>query len=130
MRQQANTYEELEFDSSDNRLLTAIKAASDKKATDIVALQLTEIASFTDYFIICSGTSSRQVQAIADEVTEKLRRIGTRPLNIEGYKVGEWILMDYGDFIIHIFSETARRFYDLERLWRDARRVKIPEELS
>jgi ribosome-associated protein len=104
---------------------TAVRAAEEKKAQDVVVLRLAEITSFTDYFIICSGASPRQVQAVADEVTEQLKRRGTRPLNTEGYANAEWILIDYGPFIVHVFSETARRFYDLERLWRDAERVAV-----
>lgn len=104
---------------------TAVRAAEEKKAQDLVVLQLAEITSFTDYFIICSGTSSRQVQAIADEVTGQLKKRGVRALQTEGYANAEWILVDYGPFVVHIFSDTARRFYDLERLWRDAERIKV-----
>jgi len=103
----------------------AVQAAEDKKAQEIVVLKLAEITSFTDYFIICSGTSSRQVQAIADAVTEQLKKRGVRPLQIEGFANAEWILIDYGPFVVHVFSATSRRFYDLERLWRDAERVEI-----
>ena len=106
----------------------AARAAADKKATDLVALDLREVASFTDYFVICSGANARQVQAISNSVEEQLRNARKRPLHIEGYSTGEWILLDYGDFIVHVFSNAARRFYDLERLWRDAGRVKLPEE--
>ena len=106
----------------------AVRAAAEKKATDIVALDLRQVASFTEYFLICSGGNSRQVQAISNSVEEELRKARKRPLHIEGYSTGEWILLDYGDFIVHIFSNTARRFYDLERLWRDAGRVKLLEE--
>jgi ribosome-associated protein len=103
----------------------AAKAASDKKAFNIVALDLRRVASFTDYFVICTGTSTRQLQTIADTVEEELRKAGRRPLHIEGYSTAEWILLDYGDFIVHAFSETSRSFYDLERLWRDAEQVKL-----
>ncbi|MCA1590763.1 MAG: ribosome silencing factor [Acidobacteria bacterium] len=89
-----------------------------------------EIASFTEFFIIASGTNQRQVQAIADEVTERLKKdLGTRVVRVEGYSTAEWVLLDYGDFVVHIFDRGARGFYDLERLWRDARRVALPEEL-
>jgi ribosome-associated protein len=106
----------------------AAKAAGEKKATEIVGLDLREVASFTEYFLICTGANTRQVQAISNSVEEELRKAGKRPLHIEGYSTGEWILLDYGDFIMHVFSNSSRRFYDLERLWRDAGPVKLPEE--
>ncbi|MFN7949517.1 MAG: ribosome silencing factor [Blastocatellia bacterium] len=106
---------------------TAALAADSKKATGIVTLRLVEITSFTDYFVICSGSSSRQVQAIADEVTDKLRERGVRPMNTEGYSNAEWVLIDYGAFVVHVFSNTSRQFYDLERLWRDAERIEFPD---
>ena len=106
----------------------AAKAAGEKKATEIVALDLREVASFTEYFVICTGANTRQVQAISNSVEVELRKAGKRPLHIEGYSTGEWILLDYGDFIMHVFSNSSRRFYDLERLWRDAGPVKLPEE--
>ena len=106
----------------------AARAAEEKKATEIVALDLREVASFTEYFVICTGANTRQVQAISNSVEEELRKAGKRPLHIEGYSTGEWILLDYGDFIMHVFSNSSRRFYDLERLWRDAGPVKLPEE--
>lgn len=111
-------------------LRTAVEAASAKKAERIVVLDLRRIASFTDYFVICSGTSSRQVQAIADEIVEKLKAEGTRPLHVEGYAVAAWILLDYGDLVVHVFEQRARDFYDLERLWRDARLVSLPETVG
>ncbi len=104
-------------------LKIALKAADDKKASDLVVLDITEIASFANYFLICSGDSSRQIQAIADEVEQKLRTFGLRPSHIEGYRNAEWILMDYFDIVVHIFSKKARAFYDLERLWRDGKRL-------
>ena len=103
----------------------AAAAAADKKAADLVILDLREIASFTEYFLICSGTNQRQVQAIADAIDERLRKEKKRPMHIEGYNAAEWILLDYGDFIVHVFSATSRRFYDLERLWRDAKRIEV-----
>jgi ribosome-associated protein len=106
-------------------LRTAVHAAGGKKAERIVVLDLRGIASFTDYFVICSGTSARQVQAIADEIVEKLKAEGTRPLHIEGYAVATWILIDYGDLVVHVFEQQAREFYDLERLWRDAPMVPV-----
>jgi ribosome-associated protein len=113
----------------DERICTALRAASDKKALDLVVLDLREIASFTDYFLITSGTNVRQVQAIADEVVEQLKKQGTRAARVEGYNTAEWVLVDYGDFILHVFEDKARHFYDLERLWRDAARVPLPLEL-
>ncbi len=119
---------------SDEELLeyvhAAVQAADDKKALDITTLRLIDLTSFTDYFVICSGNSTRQVQAIADEVTDQLRQRGVRPMNTEGYGTAEWILMDYGAFIVHIFTGNSRRFYDLERLWRDAERVDFPESAT
>ncbi len=83
-----------------------------------------EATSFADYFLVCTGANSRQIQAIADEIQEELRNLGEYPLSIEGYTNAEWVLVDYGDFLVHIFSQKARVFYDLERLWRDAKPVK------
>jgi ribosome-associated protein len=106
----------------------AARTASDKKATDLVLLDLRSVASFTEYFLICSGTSSRQVQAISDAIEDELRKNGKRPLHIEGRSSGEWVLLDYGDFIVHVFTGASRKFYDLERLWRDAGRVSLDGE--
>lgn len=114
----------------DERITTALNAAGEKKAIDIVVLDLREIASFTDYFVIASGTNERQVQAISDEVVETLKRAGSPVTRVEGYKTAEWILLDYGDFVMHIFDEKARKFYDLERLWRESKRVELPPELA
>jgi ribosome-associated protein len=97
----------------------------------MVAIDLREIASFTEFFIIASGANSRQVQAIADEITEQLKeQLNSRVVRVEGYQTGEWVLLDYGDFVVHIFEAKAREFYDLERLWRDAKKVEIPNEIS
>ena len=114
----------------DARMESALRAASDKKALDLVVLDLRPVATFTDYFLIASGTNARQVQAIADEITERLKREGTRAERLEGYKTAEWVLVDYGDFIVHVFEEKARRFYDLERLWREGTRVSLPADLQ
>jgi ribosome-associated protein len=108
-----------------DQVRSAVRAADEKKAQNIVVLRLSAITEFTDYFVICTGNSSRQTQAIADEIVERLKMSGVRPLNTEGYKNAEWILIDFGAFVIHIFTEESRRFYDLERLWRDAERVEI-----
>ena len=113
----------------DERIRWALQAAAEKKAIDLTVLDLRGIASFTDFFVIATGANKRQVQAISDEVVEQLKRRGTRSARVEGYQTAEWILIDYGDFIVHVFDEKARRFYDLERLWRDARRVDILAQL-
>ena len=115
----------------DDEVKLAIASASEKKAFGIVAIDLREIASFTEFFIIASGSNARQVQAISDEINEQLKKqLNSRVVRIEGYSSGEWILLDYGDFIVHIFEQKAREFYDLERLWRDARRIPLPSEVS
>ncbi len=92
-----------------------------------MVIDLNDICSFTDHFVICTGTSSRHNQTIAEGIEEKLRKLGTRPLHIEGHTEGEWILMDYIDFVVHIFTAKAREFYDLERLWRAGKRRTVYE---
>jgi len=104
-------------------LKIALKAAEDKKAQDILALDISKIASFANYFLFCTGDSSRQMQAIADEIQKRLKKSGIQSSHIEGYQNSEWILMDYFDLVIHIFSKEARAFYDLERLWRDGKKL-------
>lgn len=104
--------------------LTAVHAADAKQAKDVRVLDLREITSLADFFVICSGANARQIQAIADEIAQKLKKLGERPSSIEGYDNAEWVLMDYGDYVIHIFSPAARTYYDLERLWRDAKSVE------
>jgi ribosome-associated protein len=107
------------------QLSQAIQAAQDHKALDLSVLDLKGICSFTDHFVICTGTSTRHTQAICDAVVEELRKSGVRPTHVEGYNRAEWILVDYLSFVVHIFLETARHFYDLERLWKNARRVDM-----
>ena len=114
----------------DERVLAALNAAAEKKAIEPVVLDLREIASFTDFFLIVSGANERQVQAISDEVYETLKKAGHAALRVEGYKTAEWILLDYGDFVVHVFEQKARKFYDLERLWRESKRVDLPAEFS
>lgn len=114
----------------DEFIVAALRAADDKKALDLVVLDVSEVASFTEYFLIASGTNLRQVQAISDEVVEQLKKSGRRPARVEGYRGAEWVLLDYGDFVFHVFEEKARRFYDLERLWRDAGRVPLPPGIT
>ena len=116
-------------DELDERIMTALHAAAEKKAIETVVLDLREIASFTDYFVITSGANERQVQAISDEVFDTMKKAGTPAARVEGYKTAEWILLDFGDFVFHVFDEKARKFYDLERLWRESRRVELPAEL-
>jgi ribosome-associated protein len=99
----------------------ALKAVDDKKGIDVVALDISGVATFADYFLVCCGDSARQIQAIVDEVQQKLASGGHRPAHVEGYTNAEWVLMDYGDLIVHVFSRRARAYYDLERLWRDAK---------
>ena len=105
-----------------------VQSALDKKAKNLVVLKVAEISSFADYFLICHGDSSRQVQGIARNIEEKLKKTGFVPLGIEGYQEGSWVLMDYGDVIIHIFQKPVREFYDLERLWVDAPRLDVDEK--
>ncbi len=118
------------FAELDENVRLALHSASEKKAFNLVALDLREVASFTEFFIIASGSNQRQVQAIADEIEEQLKaQLKSRPVRTEGYSTADWLLMDYGDFIVHIFEQKAREFYDLERLWRDARKVDLPENI-
>jgi ribosome-associated protein len=108
----------------------AVKAIEDKKGEDIVILEMDKNSgAFTDYFIVCSGTNPRQLQAIADDVQKQMQEIGQRPNSVEGYNQAEWVLLDYVDFVLHIFSERARKFYDLERLWKSARKL-TPADLA
>lgn len=106
-------------------LLRAAQAALDKKATDVVVLDVTKSASFTDHFLLLTGANQRQLLAIVDAVEEALRAEGLRPRHSEGYPRQEWILLDYGDFVVHVFSPRVRTFYDLERLWGGAAREEI-----
>ncbi|HEY3744560.1 MAG TPA: ribosome silencing factor [Bryobacteraceae bacterium] len=108
--------------------LTAARAAESKKALDVQVLDLREVTSFADFFVLATGTNPKQVQAIAEEVDIALRKVGEHANSVEGFDNAEWILADYGDFIVHVFSEKARAFYELERLWRAARKVEIPAE--
>ncbi len=103
----------------------AIRACQEKKAEELTILELEQgSGAFTDYFVICSGTNPRQIQAISDEVELRLKRAGTYPNNIEGHKQAEWVLLDYVDFVVHVFSEAARKYYDLERLWKSAKKLE------
>lgn len=115
-------------ENSEPGWLTSVRGAQAKKAQDIIVLDLREITSLTDFFIICTGTNTRQNQAISDEVYSQLKSLGDLPVSYEGYDNAEWVLLDYSDFIVHIFTERTRSYYDLERLWRHARRVEVPPE--
>jgi ribosome-associated protein len=106
--------------------LTAVRAAEDKKAHDLAVLDLRGISSFTDFFIICTGTSGKQIQAISDEVALQMKKRGEPPLSVEGYKQAEWVLTDFGDIVVHVLTPKARAYYDLERLWREGKPVEIP----
>jgi ribosome-associated protein len=105
--------------------LVAARAAESKKAKDLLVLDLREVTSFTDYFVICTSANPRQGQAIADEIGKQLKELGELPISAEGYDSAEWILLDYGDFLVHILSGAARSYYDLERLWRHAMTVNL-----
>src|SRR5579864_1039364 len=108
----------------------AVKAIEGKKGEDVVILEMDKSSgAFTDYFVVCSGTNPRQIQAIADDVQKNLAEAGQRPNSVEGYTQAEWVLLDYVDFVLHIFSERARKFYDLERLWKSARKLS-PSDLA
>lgn len=106
----------------------AVRAALDKKAADVVVLDLRSTSAFTDFFVLCSGTSQRQVKAIADAVEEALRAARVRPAHVEGYDRADWILMDFFTFIVHVFTPQTRTFYALERLWGDAERIEVSDE--
>jgi ribosome-associated protein len=112
------------------KVAEAISAAQSKKAEDITVLEMDrESPSFTDYFVIASGSNPRQIQAICDEVEQRLATLDLEPAHVEGYSLAEWVLLDYVDFVVHIFSEKARKYYDLERLWKSATRLH-PSELT
>src|SRR6266571_4908080 len=110
------------------QVAAAIQACLEKKAEELSILEMEKgSGAFTDYFVLCSGTNPRQVQAIADEVELRLKAANLRPAHVEGYKQAEWVLLDYVDFVVHVFSEKARKFYDLERLWKTAKRLEVAD---
>ena len=115
---------------SGDRLLQCINTALQRKAKGLVVMNVKALSSFTDYFIICSGTSDRQVKAIASWLEETLKKAGMAPLGIEGKQGGQWVLMDYGDIIIHIFYDSVREFYDIERLWSEAPKMIIDDDTT
>lgn len=119
----------MNFNSLPKGVQLAIEAAQNKKAAGITVLDLSGVGAFTSYFVICTGFSTPQVQAICGEVEELVHKnLGRSPVHREGYSSSQWALLDFGSFIVHVFSEEARRFYDLERLWRSAPRLEIPDE--
>lgn len=116
------------YNNSKEKAFLCARAALDHKAIDLVILSIQNLSSFADYFVICSGNSDRQVQAIASHIEEKLAKEGLYPLGIEGKREGRWVLLDYGEVVVHIFYQPVREFYDLERLWADAPRVILPPQ--
>ena len=125
MNQPAETQADNQVDTP--TWLIAVRAAEEKQATDIKVLDLTGITAFADYFVICTGSNSKQVQAISDEVGLQLKHQARElPNSLEGYNQAEWVLADYGDLLVHIFSPKSREYYDLERLWRAAKSIEIP----
>ncbi len=111
--------ERTDIDTAD-RVRDAVHAALDRKAQDLRVLNLGPVSDFTDYFLICSGTSERQVQAIAEAIQESLSKTGSKPIHVEGQRAGNWVLLDYGDLVAHVFQPEPREFYGLEKLWSDA----------
>ena len=122
----AKTEKKRKADRIPPEILRAVRAAEDKKAADITLLDLRAALGFTDFFLICSGGNTRQIRAIADAVIETLAATGSKPAHVEGYDRSEWVLLDYFDFIVHIFAPETRMFYGLERLWGNAERVEVP----
>jgi ribosome-associated protein len=115
--------------STEEKTTLISQIVADKKAMDVVVLDMADASSITDHFLICSGGSERQVQAIADAIDEQLKQAGITSLGVEGYREGRWILMDYGDVIVHVFSQETRDFYDLEHLWANAPRIDPHREI-
>lgn len=116
--------------SAEEKAALTSRVAADKKAMEVVVLDMRDASSITDYFLICSGGSERQVQAIVDAIDEQLTQLGIQALGVEGYREGRWILMDYGDVIVHVFSQETREFYDLERLWANAPKIDVTREIA
>ena len=110
------------------RVLLCVNALLKKKARNLTILNVRAVSSFADYFVICSGTSDRQVQALAEAIRDDMKKAGVLPLGVEGEKIGKWILLDYADVIVHIFFEPTREFYDIERLWPDVPRMDVSDE--
>ena len=115
-------------DDTKKRVILCVNAALEKKAKNIIILNMQKVTSFADYSIVCSGNSDRQVQSIAQAIEENMKKNGFLPLGIEGEKTAQWILMDYADIIVHVFYEPVRDLYDMERLWSDAPRMEIDND--
>jgi ribosome-associated protein len=111
-----------------DHVFACARAAADKRGTDLMILEVGELSSFTDYFLLVSGSSDRRVQTIAEGVIQAMKERGVRPSGVEGLRDGRWVLVDYGDWVVHVFYEEVRGFYDLEGLWFDAARVEPPPE--
>jgi ribosome-associated protein len=107
----------------------SVQSAANKKAENVKIMDLRDLSTFTDYFMICSGQSDRQVQAIADSIVIDLKESGFSPISVEGYREGRWVIVDFGDVVIHVFLDALRDFYNIEDLWYNAKRVPIPQEL-
>ena len=116
--------------STRQKILLAVNAALEKKAKNIVILNIKNVTSFADYTVICSGTSDRQVQSIAASIEESMKKAGALPLGIEGEKGGRWVLMDYADIVVQVFYEPVREFYDIERLWSDAPKMEVADDAA
>ena len=125
MKQSTRTRKRVHPPTLSSELTLAIAAALDKKAIDVVVLDLRKASAFTDFFVICTGNSVRQVQTIAEAIQGALGKVGTKPALVEGLGRAEWVLIDYFDFIVHVFTPVTREFYGLERLWGDAERVEV-----
>jgi ribosome-associated protein len=108
--------------------VTCVEAAREKKASHLRVLDLRPVTSFADFFVVCTGANTRQIQTVCDEIEKRMRERGEKMISLEGYENADWVLLDYGDLIVHVFSETARSYYDLDRLWRDAAEVPLPLE--
>lgn len=119
---------EISTNTSQHKALECARAAIEKKAENVKILDLSDLSGFTDYFVICSGMSDRQVQAIADSIDQAVTALDQDILSAEGYGEGRWVLMDLGDVVVHIFLDALREYYDLETLWADAPRLKVPSE--
>jgi ribosome-associated protein len=119
----------VKFESLPQGVRLAVEAAQNKKAAGITVLDLSGVGAFTDFFVICTGYSTPQVQAICTEIEEQLHKnMGRSPEHREGHRSAEWALLDFGGFVVHVFGDQARRYYDLERLWRSAPKLEIPDE--
>jgi ribosome-associated protein len=126
--QSAQTALSWDTDPSRSKALECARAAIDKKAENLKVLDLSELSGFTDYFVICSGMSDKQVKAICDSVESAMTAAGFESISIEGLNDGRWVLMDFGDVVVHLFLDALREYYDLETLWADAPKVKIPSQ--